>query len=68
MAEALDTISCDCGESWPSVESLKRGESEVEWLTRNTSYFPMVPSQSMVSKGAGHFLEMQVYFTCKCSE
>jgi len=64
--EALRTVSCDCGDSWPSLESVKRGVHTANWLAKNTSYYPMVPGPSTISKGAGHFLEMQIFFTCKC--
>ena len=38
----------------------------MNWFGKNTSYYPMVPGPSTVSKGAGHFLEMQLFFTCEC--
>ncbi|KAF2831781.1 hypothetical protein CC86DRAFT_402277 [Ophiobolus disseminans] len=68
IPQALGTVSCDCGDSWVSLESLKRGESTVIWLAKNTTYYPMVPSPSTVSKGAGHFLEIQVFFTYNTTE
>jgi hypothetical protein len=65
VTEVFETASCDCGDSWPSLESLTRGESTAFWLNGSTSYYPMIPSTSMVSRGAGHFLVMQVFFTCE---
>lgn len=35
------------------------------WLNRSTTYYAMVPSRSTISKGAGHFLSMQLFFSCK---
>ncbi|CAO2653808.1 Nn.00g032190.m01.CDS01 [Neocucurbitaria sp. VM-36] len=68
ITEALRTVSCDCGDSWPSLERLKRGDSTVMWLTQNTTYYDMVPSPSTISKGAGHFLELQIFFTYNTTE
>jgi hypothetical protein len=65
MPEALRTVSCDCGGSWPSLETLVRGDNKAIWLAENTSYYAMVPTPTIVSKGVGHFLELQLFFTCR---
>ncbi|KAH8732637.1 hypothetical protein GQ44DRAFT_667862 [Phaeosphaeriaceae sp. PMI808] len=62
IQEALKTPSCDCGDSWPSLETLNNRANTVLWLTKNTSYYAMVPYPTTISKGVGHFLEMQVFF------
>ncbi|KAF2689564.1 hypothetical protein K458DRAFT_384198 [Lentithecium fluviatile CBS 122367] len=68
IPEAIDAQSCDCGDSWPSTERLERGGNTVEWLGRNATYYAMTPSLSTVSKGAGHFLTLQVFFNYNKTE
>ncbi|PSN63501.1 hypothetical protein BS50DRAFT_612664 [Corynespora cassiicola Philippines] len=63
LEEAIGTQSCDCGDSWPGAERLERGDNVVMWLNRSTTYYAMVPSRSTISKGAGHFLSMQLFFS-----
>jgi hypothetical protein len=65
IEEALNIESCDCGDSWPGLEHLMREENKMIWLSKNTSYFAMVPGPTTISKGAGHFLEIQLFFSCK---
>jgi hypothetical protein len=65
IEEALKTESCDCGDSWPGLEHLMRNENEMIWLAQNTSCYAMVPGLSTISQGVGHFLEIQLFFSCK---
>jgi hypothetical protein len=65
ITEALNTDSCDCGDSWPGLERQIRADDKLMWLAKNTTYYAMVPGTTTVSKGAGHFLELQVFFNCK---
>lgn len=62
--EVLNSPSCDCSDRWPTLEDLERGENTVLWLRDNVSYYSMIPSESMVSRGAGHILTLQIFFTC----
>jgi hypothetical protein len=65
IPEALNTTSCDCGDSWPGLERLNREENKLMWIAKNTSYYAMVPSPTTISKGVGHFLELQIFFSCE---
>lgn len=65
IEESLRTASCDCGDSWPGLETIYRGHNKVVWLGQNTTYYAMVPGQSLVSKGPGHFVDIQIFFICK---
>ncbi|KAF2657475.1 hypothetical protein K491DRAFT_742118 [Lophiostoma macrostomum CBS 122681] len=68
VEESLNTSSCDCGDSWPSAERVARGGDTVMWLGRNATYYSMLPSESTVSRGAGHFLTLQVFFSYNKTE
>jgi hypothetical protein len=62
----MSTTSCDCGDSWPTLETRIREENKMVWLGKNTSYFPMVPGPTTISKGVGHIMEIQLWFSCRC--
>jgi hypothetical protein len=61
----MSTTSCDCGDSWPTLETRIREENKMVWLGKNTSYFPMVPGPTTISKGVGHIMEIQLWFSCR---
>lgn len=62
--QVLNLSSCDCSDRWPTLETLERGENMITWLGQNTKSYTMIPSESMVSKGAGQSLILQIFFTC----
>jgi hypothetical protein len=62
VEQNLAATSCDCGDRWPTLEHMTRGNNNMMWLGQETSYFAMVPSETTVSRGEGHFLQVQVFF------
>ncbi|KAH4977242.1 hypothetical protein HBI53_135100 [Parastagonospora nodorum] len=68
VPEAVKTASCDCGDSWPGLERLNQGANKLMWIGENTSYSAMVPSPTTISRGAGHFIEMQIWFNYNTTE
>ncbi|KAH5708134.1 hypothetical protein HBI18_242650 [Parastagonospora nodorum] len=68
IAEAMNTKSCDCGDSWSSLESRIMEENKMVWLGKNTSYFAMVPGPTTISRGVGHIMEIQLWFSYNTTE
>ena len=62
--EVLNVSSCDCSDRWPTLETLERKNNQIRWLGQNTTYYAMSSSESMVSRGAGHILTLQIFFMC----
>ena len=65
VQEALDTPSCDCSDDWPSLDQLNNKQSAIEFENISTTYITLVPGESTVSRGAGHFMTAQIFFFCK---
>jgi hypothetical protein len=65
VEEAKTIPSCDCGDSWPGLETIYRGENKAQWLGHNVTYYTMVPGKTLVSKGTGHIVEIQIFFMCE---
>lgn len=63
--QVLQSPSCDCSDRWPTLETLERSDSTIMWQGKNTTYYTMSPGESMVSRGAGHRVTMQIFFICK---
>jgi hypothetical protein len=62
IEQNLAAVACDCGDRWQTLEHMIRKDNKIMWLGRETDYFAMVPSESTVSRGEGHFLHAQVFF------
>jgi len=65
VPQNLASTSCDCGDRWPTLEQMIRGDNKITWLGKETTFFDMVPSETTVSRGEGHFMHMQVFFNCE---
>ena len=63
--EVVQLPSCDCSDRWPTLEDIEVDNNTVVWLGHETTYYAMTPSESMVSRGAGHLLTLQFFFTCE---
>ncbi|KAF2795862.1 hypothetical protein K505DRAFT_301396 [Melanomma pulvis-pyrius CBS 109.77] len=67
VSQNLESTSCDCGDRWPTLEQMMRGDNKMTWLGKETSYFAMAPSETTVSRGEGHFMHLQVFFNYNTS-
>ncbi|OCL04300.1 hypothetical protein AOQ84DRAFT_380734 [Glonium stellatum] len=65
VEEALDAPSCDCSDGWPTLEDLEASRDKIMFNGYNTPYIALTLIKSTVSRGAGHFLQIQVFFTCE---
>ncbi|KAH6554075.1 hypothetical protein HBI07_006250 [Parastagonospora nodorum] len=43
-------------------------ENKMVWLGKNTSYFAMVPGPTTISRGVGHIMEIQLWFSYNTTE
>lgn len=57
--------SCDCSDGWPSFDQQMNNNYSIDFMGAPNPYIALVPSLSTVSRGAGQYMTLQIYFFCK---